>query len=322
MSNSYLRHAALAVAAYCALIAGQALAVQRAYVSALSGADSNTSFNCDVIHPCRFFQAATTVVDPNGEVVVLDSGGYGAVTISNSISLVSPAGVYAGISVFPGADGITIATPSVNVILRGLTINGQGGNNGINMTAGGNLVVDHCTVANFAASNGILVDTAATVRIIDTALHNNGIGIRVQSGAVAYISRSTVTGSASYGILAYGNVANVTTTAAISETGVVGSGSAGIYAFSDVISAISRVSIIRSSAVNGNIGILAESSQNPGTGSAIGRSLLTISESLVTGNSTGWRQGGPQATFRSLGNNSLDQNSIPKSGTIITDVLQ
>ena len=67
------------------LFTGHAAAVQRAHV-ATYGLDSNTSFSCDAAHPCRFFQAATTVVDPNGEVVVLDSGGYGAVTITKSLS--------------------------------------------------------------------------------------------------------------------------------------------------------------------------------------------------------------------------------------------
>ena len=82
------------------LVGGRADAVQRAHV-ATYGLNSNTSFNCSVANPCRFFQAATSVVDPNGEVVVLDSGGYGAVTLTQSISLIAPPGVYAGISVLP-----------------------------------------------------------------------------------------------------------------------------------------------------------------------------------------------------------------------------
>ena len=93
---------ALLFALLSALVGGRAEAVQRAHV-ATYGLDSNTSSGCSVANPCRFFQAATTVVDPNGEVVVLDSGGYGAVVLTKSISLIAPTGVYAGISAFPGA---------------------------------------------------------------------------------------------------------------------------------------------------------------------------------------------------------------------------
>ena len=64
-----------------------AQAVQRTHVSAAFGNDANTATNCTAAAPCRFFQAAMTVTDTNGEVVVLDSGGYGAVTITKSLSL-------------------------------------------------------------------------------------------------------------------------------------------------------------------------------------------------------------------------------------------
>jgi hypothetical protein len=66
-----------------------------------------------------------TVTAANGEIVVLDSGGYGRVTIDKSVSIVAPPGIYAGISVFAGQDGVTIFTPGITVVLRGLTINGR-----------------------------------------------------------------------------------------------------------------------------------------------------------------------------------------------------
>ena len=57
----------------------------------------------------------------------MDSAGYGAVTITQSVSIIAPAGIYAGISVF-GGDGVTVNAPGAIVVLRGLSINGQGGN--------------------------------------------------------------------------------------------------------------------------------------------------------------------------------------------------
>src|SRR5438477_9591417 len=101
---------------------------QRTFVSAASGDDVNP---CTRALPCRNFQAAIAQTTSGGEVVVLDSGGYGPVTISQAVSLVAPPGVYAGISVFSGA-GITVnAGPSDVVTIRGLTLNGLGGNTGI-----------------------------------------------------------------------------------------------------------------------------------------------------------------------------------------------
>ena len=95
---------------------------QRTFVAS-NGNDANA---CSLAAPCRGFARAITQTSANGEIIVLDSAGYGAVTIDRSVTITAPAGVYAGISVFTGA-GITVATPGAAVTLRGLTINGQGG---------------------------------------------------------------------------------------------------------------------------------------------------------------------------------------------------
>ena len=172
---------ALLLATVATLASPQAQAVQRTHVSAAFGNDANTATNCTAAAPCRFFAAAMSVTDNNGEVIVLDSGGYGAVTITKSLALIAPTGVYAGISVFPGADGVTIATPGVNVVLRGLSINGQGGNNGINMTAGNKLTVENCVISNLA-QNGINVNGTVTVRVTDTIVRDNSsVGIYLQT---------------------------------------------------------------------------------------------------------------------------------------------
>ena len=62
---------------------------------------------CSIGAPCRQFAEAMAVVNPTGELIVLDSAGYGPVTITKSVSIIAPPGVYAGVSVFSG-DGITV----------------------------------------------------------------------------------------------------------------------------------------------------------------------------------------------------------------------
>jgi hypothetical protein len=123
---------------------------QRTFVSA-NGVDTNP---CSLAAPCRTFGAALTQTNAGGEIVVLDSGGYGSTTINKAISIVVPQGIYAGVSVFAATDGFVIsAGPTEEVVLRGLTINNQGGNNGIVFNTGAALYVESCTIRGFSGAN-------------------------------------------------------------------------------------------------------------------------------------------------------------------------
>src|SRR5262252_10201767 len=118
--------------------------VQRTFVSGL-GSDANP---CSRTSPCRTFAQALAGTNSGGEVVVLDSGGFGPATITRAVTITAPAGVYAGITVFSG-DGIDInAGHSDTVILRGLTINNEGGaGNGIVFASGARLQVESCVIS-------------------------------------------------------------------------------------------------------------------------------------------------------------------------------
>ena len=106
-------------------LAVQAALPQRTFVAS-NGVDTNP---CSLAAPCRSFGAAVTAVAAGGEVVVLDSAGYGAVTIAKSVSIVAPPGLYAGVSVASGT-GVTVDGAGINVVIRGLSITNQGGNVG------------------------------------------------------------------------------------------------------------------------------------------------------------------------------------------------
>ena len=294
MSRSFITLAALSMAVATPFISLQAQAVQRTHVSAAFGSDANTATNCAAAAPCRFFAAAMTVTNPNGEVIVLDSGGYGAVTITQSVALIAPTGVYAGISVFPGADGVTIATAGVNVVLRGLSINGQGGNNGINMTAGNRLTVENCVISNLSQS-GILVNAAATVRVTDSIVRDNaGFGITLQNGVKATITRALVSGNVSFGLLLYGNTPS-TSTLDIADSTVDGNGY-GIFAFSKASTAILKLSVRDSRIVsNSSVGLAAQSDAGAATS-------LYASNNMVSNNATGLAAQGAGAKVISSGN--------------------
>ena len=154
------------------LVSGLAGATaQRTFVSA-SGVDNPA---CSIGTPCRTLGAAITATSSGGEVLVVDSAGYGPVTITKSVSIIVPAGVYGGITVTSG-NGVTINAPGATVVLRGLSINGQGGANGILVQAAARVRIENCVVSNMAAQG--IYDQAANgeVIVLDTISRDNGDG--------------------------------------------------------------------------------------------------------------------------------------------------
>jgi len=143
-------------------------AAQRTFVSG-SGSDTNP---CSISAPCRGFAQAIAHTDPNGEIIVVDSAGYGPVVINKSVSITAPPGVYAGITVFSG-DGVVVSGADIKVVLRGLSINGQGGNRGIFYTLATELVVERCAISNMM-EDGIAIGFGGEITIVDSVIRNNG----------------------------------------------------------------------------------------------------------------------------------------------------
>ena len=100
-------------------------------------------------------------------------------TVTKSVSIIAPPGIYAGISVFSG-DGVTVNAPGAIVVLRGLSINGQGGNNGVSLQAAARLRVENCVVSGMHVA-GISHTAAAPdaeLIVLDTVVRDNlGSGV-------------------------------------------------------------------------------------------------------------------------------------------------
>lgn len=178
--------AAAAVAAVLCLDVGPALAAgQRSFVST-SGVDN---LACSIASTCRTFGAAVTATSAGGEVIVLDSGGYGPVTIAKSVSIIAPRGVYAGVSVTSGS-GVTITTPAASdrVVLVGLAINNQGASgSGIDFIGAGRLEVARTRIAGFGSGAGLLFVPAAAgqgrLHAVDVSVSASQIGVQISGGA-------------------------------------------------------------------------------------------------------------------------------------------
>jgi len=166
------------------MAASQPAQAQRARVFvSIHGNDSNP---CTALSPCKTFQAAHDAVLAGGEISVLDTGGYGTLVISKSISIVA-VGVEASIAVPSGGTGITINAGASDAInLRGLIVDGAGiGPTGIVLNQAQSLMIDNCVVRNLTSS-GIALGPifSSTIIVSDTVVADNGgHGIYLQPNA-------------------------------------------------------------------------------------------------------------------------------------------
>lgn len=162
------RLALAAVAITALVLPATASALQRTFVST-SGNDANP---CTLPLPCRTFNAAIAQTGSGGEVIVLDSGGYGTASVAKSISLIAPPGVYAGISVFAGPSGIEIAGLTVTVTLRGLTFNGLGGSVAV-QSSFASVFIENCVFTGLLAA-AVQSSAGGVVTISDSTFQDNG----------------------------------------------------------------------------------------------------------------------------------------------------
>src|SRR6478609_5006212 len=140
------------------LVAANSVSAQatRTWVSGV-GDDANP---CSRTAPCKTFAGAISKTAPGGEINVLDPGGFGAVTITKSISIIS-VGFEAGVLV-AGTNGIVVSVADADkVLLEGLDIEGLGtGLNGITIVGGGKTTIRRCSIRNFTQNGINLVGTA------------------------------------------------------------------------------------------------------------------------------------------------------------------
>src|SRR5438128_7296523 len=121
-------HRSLVTIVFLLCLAPAALASNTRSAVSVNGSDANP---CTPASPCRSFGAAMAQTNPGGEIIALDSAGYGPFTVSMSVTISGAPGVHAAISVTSGT-GITVsAGVSDKIILRNLVLIGTGGFYGI-----------------------------------------------------------------------------------------------------------------------------------------------------------------------------------------------
>ncbi len=163
----------------------------RTWISGV-GDDANP---CSRTAPCKTWAGAISKTAAGGEIDALDPGGFGALTITKSVTLDGGGGQVASVLV-SGTNGIVVAAAATDVVIlrnlrfQGIAKSGAGGLNGIQLNSAGALHVEHCYIMNFTEEGINLTGGASQVFIEDTVSEGNeGNGLNVKgTGAIIRVS--------------------------------------------------------------------------------------------------------------------------------------
>ena len=151
----------------------------------------------------RSFQAAHDAVAAGGEIVVLDTAGYGTIKINKSVAVVVPPGVSGFVTSSSGSPAIEIyAGANDSVTLRGLIVEGPGRSGtaiGIFATVFGRLVIEDTTVRNFDRGISLFGSTTPRLVVRGGAIRDTNLGVQViaagSSLPMAVVSETELTGN-------------------------------------------------------------------------------------------------------------------------------
>ncbi|MER9581312.1 hypothetical protein [Mesorhizobium sp. M0276] len=201
------------------LIAPASAQATRTWVSGV-GDDANP---CSRTAPCKTFAGAISKTATSGEINVLDPGGFGAVTITKSITIRSDH-IEAGVLV-SGTNAIIVnAGATGKVVLEGLDIEGLGtGLNGVNILSGQAVYIIRCDIRRFTQNgvNSISSTAGARVFIQNSTINMNNGGVNVKGtgvGNAVAIVDTLIDGNANFAVQADG-AGNILAIARSSLTG-------------------------------------------------------------------------------------------------------
>ena len=234
--------------------------------------------------PKRNFQAAHDAVAVNGQIVVLDTAGYGALNISKSLAITVPPGVNGFVTVSNPFTGIAINCTSTDTVsLRGLIVEGGG-------SVGG--------------GTGVFIQDCGRVDIEDCVIRNFDSGLRAPTGGRTFFMARTTIRDCAFGI----NVSPTTGSFAAASVGEVdycqieGCTSAGVLAGADQVNVF--VFVNNSTLTKNAVALSARGS----TQFSIPASQILVENCRIFNNTTGV-SGTTTGTVVSRGNNTLTLNN-------------
>jgi hypothetical protein len=215
----------LAASAACLFFTHSSLAqATRTWVSGV-GDDANPGSRTA---PCKTLAGAISKTASPGEIDALDPGGFGAVTITQSVTIDGGPGV-AGVLV-AGTPGITISstgTTPIVVTLRNLDFDGIGqGTNGIQVQGPVILHVENCQIYGFTGHGISFAPPAGTSALFVQKTHiyncgGDGVYLAPSSPAMTEVQNSQIENCA---VGVHGDVNSVTVVHGSSALGNAGAG--------------------------------------------------------------------------------------------------
>jgi hypothetical protein len=305
-----------ALGVICLPLLGTAPAHAQASRTFVSGV-GNDANPCSRTAPCKTFAGAISKTAAGGEIDCLDPAGYGAVTITKSITIDCTPTLGSVLSAL--TNGINVNGVGIIVNLRGVVVNGIGtGLIGINFIAGAALNLDRVTVMNInsGSATGVLFapnSLNAVLTVNDCYFESNGIAPATGGGLVV---QPAVGGSAAVVVSNSRFSNNSDSVKATSTNGVI------TMTVRDSVMADGRGSGVNASAgstINLMIdrATISNNFQN-GVRSSGGNSLVRIQSSTITGNATGVLSAAG-GVLHSYKNNAINGNGV--DGTPITQEL-
>jgi hypothetical protein len=191
---------ALAVVVFALAAASSANAqATRTWVSGV-GDDVNP---CSRTAPCKTYAGAISKTAVHGEISTLDPGGFGAVTITKSITIEGTQGQGYGSILHSATTGVSIVFDNFTAVgesqksvrLRNLNINGSGGSSAANSGLRGIRISGGAAATN----TEVFVEDC----VLDGAFGNPGRGIEDfrQGGGLLSVSNTTIRNMGSAGIV-------------------------------------------------------------------------------------------------------------------------
>lgn len=263
---------------------------------------------CSRTAPCKTFAGAISKTATDGEINCLDAGGYGAVTVTKSITI-DCSSVPASILASGGVNGVVVnitnvADASKTFRLRGVSITGAGtGLNGVRILAGNAVVMEDVVIDGFS-QHGVSLETSAgatKVIINRSSVSNNagnGFNTFIVGGAVATISVN----NSLFATNAVGFNLSQSVRTTFQNSIITGNNTGVQVHFGELTMTQCQISL------NGT-GV------NAGT-FAGGGGVIRISGNTISANTTGITPG--FGTIISLGNNTIQGNNVNGSPSSTT----
>ena len=292
------------------LAAGAQAQATRTWVSGV-GDDVNP---CSRTAPCKTFAGAISKTAKDGEINALDPAGFGALTITKSITVDgSPTGMAGVLNAFSSGVIINItdaADVRKSVTLRGIAYNGATtGLQGVRILAAAKVLVENCTITGNHGSpgNGItdVRSTGGFLEVNKTTIFNNlanGISVDPSAGSMqinVHVTNSSIQGNQARGFFAGSNVK-----ATIYNTIISQNTTGGVFA-QQTAGGTTEVAVDHCVVSNTNVGFIANTNG----------SIIRVSNTTAMNNGGGLAVTGGTGAVSSYGNNQTGGAAFPSTGT-------